>query len=101
MDNSLTKNFAWETIGNYFIKILFLENIANRPFVLNNCKFNTTIRAHILVYGINIKLDIYIMFEKLEFFVKISVKNRLSVMAKMKSAIDNQLDKKFAKSSIY
>ena len=41
------------------------------------------------------------MFEKLEFFVKISVKNRLSVMAKMKSAIDNQLGEKFAKSSIY
>ena len=101
MDNSLTNNFAWETIGNYFIKILFLENIANRPLVLNNCKFNTTIRAHILVYGINIKLDIYIVFENLQFFIKISVKNRLSVMAEMKSANDNQLGEKSAKSSIY
>ena len=76
---------------------LFFRISPNRPIVLNNCKFNTTIRAHILVYGINIKLDIYTMFEKLEFFVKISMKNRLSVMAKMKSAIDNQLGEKSAK----
>ena len=41
------------------------------------------------------------MFEKLEFIAKILVKNRLSVMAKMKSATDNQLGEKSTKSSIY